>query len=81
MKHLQWLNAVFMNLEKTDCTISDEKFQFCMSELKIVDFVCDSNDRSFETAKVIKIFEWFSHCDVSEFGLSLMFACIIKYEL
>ena len=41
MKHVQWLNAVLVNLEKTSCTISDEKFQFYMSELKIVDFVCD----------------------------------------
>ena len=66
MKHVQWLNAVLVNLEKTDCTISDEKSQFCMSELKIVDFVCDSNDRFSETAKIIKILEWSSCRDVSK---------------
>ena len=66
MKHVQWLNAVLVNLEKTNCTISDEKSQFCMSELKIVDFVCDSNDRSSETAKIIKILEWPSCRDVSK---------------
>ena len=57
MKHVQWLNAVFVNLKKTSCTISNKKFQFCMSELKTVDFVCDSNDRFSETAKIIKILE------------------------
>ena len=64
MKHVQWLNAVLMNLEKTNCTISNKKFQFCIFELKIVDFVYDSNDRFSETAKIIKIFKWSSCYDV-----------------
>ena len=46
-----------MNVEKIDYIISDEKFQFYIFELKIVDFVCDSNDRFSKTAKIIKIFE------------------------
>ena len=66
MKHVQWLNAIFVNLEKTNCTISNEKSQFYISELKIVDFVCDSNDRFFEIAKIIKIFKWSSCRDVSK---------------
>ena len=66
IKYVQWLNAVFVNLEKTNCTISDEKFQFYMSELKIVDFVYDSNDRFSETAKMIKILEWYFCHDVSK---------------
>ena len=44
-----------MNLKKTDYTISDEKFQFCVIDLKIVDFVCDLNDKFSETTKMIKI--------------------------
>ena len=66
MKHVQWLNAMLMNLGKINCTISDKKFQFYMFELKIVDFVCDSNNRFSEIAKIIKIFEWFSCHDVSK---------------
>ena len=66
MKYIQWLNVVFVNLEKTSCTISNEKSQFCIFELKIVDFVCDSNDRSSEIAKIIKILEWSSCHDVSK---------------
>ena len=57
---------MLINLKKIDCTISDKKFQFCMSELKIVDFVFDSNDRFSETAKIIKIFESFSCRNVSK---------------
>ena len=66
LKHIQWLNAILVNLKKTDCTISDEKFQFCVADLKIVNFICDSNDRFFETAKIIKILKWSSCRDVSE---------------
>ena len=57
---------MLVNLEKTSRTISDEKFQFCIFELKIVDFVHDSNDKSFKTAKTIKILKWSSCCDVSK---------------
>ena len=46
---------MLMNLEKTDCTISNEKSQFCISDLKIVNFICDSDDRFSEIAKIIKI--------------------------
>ena len=66
MKHVQWLNAIFVNLEKTDCTISDEKSQFYVFELKIVNFDCDSNDISSEIAKMIKILEWSFCRDVSK---------------
>ena len=66
MEHVQWLNAVLVNIKKTDCTISNEKSQFYIFELKIVDFVCDSNDRFSEIAKIIKILEWFSGRDVSK---------------
>ena len=57
---------MLVNLEKTNCIISDEKSQFYMSELKIIDFVCDSNDKSSETAKIIKILEWSSCRNVSK---------------
>ena len=66
LKHIQWLNAILMNLKKTDCTISNEKFQFYVVDFKIVDFICDSNDRFFETIKMIKILKWFSCRDISE---------------
>ena len=60
LKHIQWLNAIFVNLKKTNCTISNEKFKFDVVDLKIVSFVYDSNNRFFETAKIIKILKWSS---------------------
>ena len=60
------MNAILVNLKKTNCTISDEKFQFCIVNLKIVSFVCDLNDKSFETTKIIKILKWSSCWNVSE---------------
>ena len=66
LKHIQWLNAILMNLKKINCTISDEKSQFCVADFKIVDFVCDLNDRFSETVKMIKILKWSSCRDVSE---------------
>ena len=35
--------------------ILNEKFQFYVVDLKIVDFVYNSNDRFFEITKMIKI--------------------------
>ena len=66
MKHVQWLNAVFVNLEKTNCTISNKKFQFYMSELKIIDFVYDSNNKSSKIVKIIKIFKWSPYFAISK---------------
>ena len=66
MKHVQWLNAMLVNLEKTNCTISNKKFQFYIFELKIVNFVYDSNNKFSKITKIIKIPEWFSCCDISK---------------
>ena len=55
-----------MNLKKTNYTILNEKFQFCIVNLKIVNFICDLNNKFFETTKMIKILKWFSCQNVSE---------------
>jgi hypothetical protein len=55
MKHIQTLNRVLVDLKKAECTVSKIKSQFCCAEIKIVDFVCDVNDRHSNTAKIIKI--------------------------
>jgi hypothetical protein len=70
MKHIQWLNNVLIDIEKTNCIIFEKKFQFCCEELRIVEFVCDVEKRHSNTTKMIKILNWFS-CqnvvDVREF--------------
>jgi hypothetical protein len=64
MKHIQWLNNVLTNIEKSDCIIFEKKFQFCCKELRVIDFVCDVERRHSDTAKIIKILNWFSCQDV-----------------
>ena len=44
-----------MNLKKTNYTILNEKFQFYVIDLKIVDFIYDLNDKFLKTTKMIKI--------------------------
>jgi hypothetical protein len=55
LKHIKNLNFVLLNFELVDCIISDEKLQFCMSSIKIVEFVCDFHDCRSEDFKIIKI--------------------------
>jgi hypothetical protein len=64
MKHIQWLNNVLINIERSDCIIFEKKFQFCCEELRMIDFVCDVERRHSNTTKVIKILNWFSCQDV-----------------
>jgi hypothetical protein len=64
MKHIQWLNDVLTDIERVDCIIFEEKFQFCCEELRVVDFVCDVEKRHSDTAKIIKILNWSSCQDV-----------------
>ena len=57
---------MLIDLKKTNCTISNEKFQFYVVDLKIVDFICDFDDWFFKTTKIIKILKWFSCRNISE---------------
>jgi hypothetical protein len=66
MKHIQWLNDVLANIERVDCTIFEKKSQFCCEELRVVEFVCDVERRHSDTAKMIKILNWFSCQNVAD---------------
>jgi hypothetical protein len=57
LEHIKSLNAVLVDLEKTSITISILKSHFCMIEFKIVSFICDADDRYFDTIKIIKIID------------------------
>jgi hypothetical protein len=54
MKHIQWLNDVLTNIERIDCIIFEKKFQFCCEEFRIVEFICDVEERHSNTTKMIK---------------------------
>ena len=58
LKTIQNLDKVLINIECTDRSVSDEKSQYIMKQLKIVEFVCRPNGRSFVINKVLKIVQW-----------------------
>ncbi len=58
LKTIQNLNKVLINIECTDRSVSDEKSQYIMKQLKIVEFVCRPNGRSSVINKVLKIVQW-----------------------
>jgi hypothetical protein len=68
MKHMQWL--FWQTLKDLIALFSKKKSQFCCEELRVIDFVCDVEKRHSDTAKIIKILNWFfcqNVVDVREF--------------
>ncbi len=55
LKTIQNLDKILINVECADRSVSDEKSQYIMKQLKIVEFVCKSNECSFVINKVLKI--------------------------
>ncbi len=58
LKTIQNLDKVLINVKCTNRSVSDEKSQYIMKQLKIVEFVCKSNECSSVTDKVLKIVQW-----------------------
>ena len=58
LEHIQNLDKVLADVERSGATISGEKSQFCMTGIKIVGFICDADGRSPESAKVAKVVDW-----------------------
>ena len=46
---------MLIDIKRSKIIVFDEKFQFCMFNIKIIDFVCDKADRHFNNFKIIKI--------------------------
>ena len=55
LKHLQHLNQVLMSIELSDTKLNKEKSQFCQSEIVIVRYACNYDERHSEATKVTKI--------------------------
>jgi len=58
LEAIQNLDKVLINIEYTDRSVSDEKSQYIMKQLKIVKFVCESSECSSVINKVLKIVQW-----------------------
>src|SRR5437773_10826436 len=66
LKHLQHLNQVLASIELSSTKLNEEKSQFCQSEIVIVRYACDYDERHSEAAKVAKIVNWPSCLNITE---------------
>jgi hypothetical protein len=66
LEHIQNLDKVLADLERAGATISEEKSRFCVSGMKVVGYVCDSNERHPQATKVAKILQWKKPANASE---------------
>jgi hypothetical protein len=57
LEHIKSLDVILVDLEKASITISILKSHFCMIEFKVVNFICDADDKHFKTIKIIKIID------------------------
>jgi hypothetical protein len=57
LEHIKSLDAVLVDLERASITISILKSHFYIIELKVVNFICDADDKHLDTIKIIKIID------------------------
>ena len=55
-----------MNIKCTEKCISEKKSQFIMKYIKIINYICKSEDRSSVTSKVLKILNWSLYKDITK---------------
>ena len=73
--HIQNLNKILIDIKRSKISIFDEKSQFCMFDIKIINFVCDRTDWHFDSFKIIKIIEW-KDCRNMTIAKTFMKICI-----
>ena len=55
MKHLQNINCILMNLKCAELTLIALKLMFCFLKIKLVEFICNENERHSDSKKIAKI--------------------------
>ncbi len=55
LEYIQWLDGILADLERANYTISGVKSQFYITDIRIIGYLCDIEDRYLDTAKIIKI--------------------------
>lgn len=58
LEHLINLDRVLVNAELSGCSISGAKSEFCKASTVLLGYLCGTNRRSLEQAKIHKILEW-----------------------
>ena len=54
-RHIQNLNKMWIHIKLSKIIIFNKKFQFCIFNIKIIDFVYNETNRHFNNFKVVKI--------------------------
>ena len=57
-EHILNIDKVLLEIERAGATVGAEKTQWCMPGVKIVGYICDSEGRHPDSAKVVKILDW-----------------------
>jgi hypothetical protein len=52
------VDKILVEVKLVDIILVDKKTQWYKQEIKIVRFICDSNERYLDSVKVIKILKW-----------------------
>ena len=55
MKYLQNIDYILMNLKYAELTLTASKLMFCFLRMKLIEFICDENERHSDSKKVVKI--------------------------
>ena len=55
MKHLQNINCILINLKCARLTLTVLKLMFCFLKIKLIEFICDENERHSDSKKIAKI--------------------------
>ncbi|KAK6215417.1 putative gag-pol poly protein [Colletotrichum tabaci] len=81
-EHLNNIDRVLVNVELAGCTVSGAKSQWCQTSAVIVGYLCGTEGRRPDQAKILKILEWDkcnSVSDVRSFlGIVTFYRCWIE---
>ena len=75
LEHLQNLDKVLADIERAGATISGEKSKFCVKGMKVIGYVCDTDGRHPEVAKIATIVEW-EGCDNMSDARAFIGVCV-----
>ena len=55
MKHLQNIDCILIDLKYAELILVALKLMFCFLKIKLIEFICDENERHSDSKKIAKI--------------------------
>ena len=55
IKHFQNIDCILMNLKCAELTLTVSKLMFCFLKMKLIEFICNENERHSDSKKIAKI--------------------------